>query len=77
MNSTLTIRLDKKQRDALRKRARAESRTESEVARDLLAAGLQNAPEWEDISDLLGSVKLPDASSDPLRKRIRENNWRK
>ena len=77
MNSSLTIRLDQKQRDALRKRARAESRTESEVARDLLAAGLQNAPEWEDISDLLGSVKLPDSSSDPLRKRIRENNWRK
>ena len=77
MNATLTIRLDKKHRDALKKRADAERKSESEVARDLLAAGLEESPVWEDIGDLLGSIKLPKESTDPLKKRIRKNNWRK
>ncbi len=77
MNSTLTIRLDKQQRDALSKRARSEQKSESEVARELLAAGLEHSAAWEDISDLLGSVKLPKATTDPWRKQLRERNWRK
>ncbi|GDY22208.1 hypothetical protein LBMAG56_35550 [Verrucomicrobiota bacterium] len=77
MNATLTIRLGKQQRAALSKRARELQKTESEVARELLAAGLEHASAWEDISDLLGSVKLPKETTDPWRKKLRERNWRK
>jgi hypothetical protein len=77
MDSTLTIRLDKKHRDALRKRARAEKKSESQLVRELLAVGLEQSYTWDDIKHLAGSIELPKTFSDPLRQRIRENNWRK
>jgi hypothetical protein len=76
MESTLTIRLDKQQREALRKRARTSSKSESEVARELLAAGLKQSSHWDDISHLKGCVRLPKAGSDAWRKQLRERNWR-
>jgi hypothetical protein len=76
MDSTLTIRLDKKHRDALRQRARAENKNESEIARELLANGLEQSIIWEDISHLKGSVRLPVETTDPWREHIRRNNWR-
>ena len=76
MDSTLTIRLDKQQRAALSKRARTERKTESEVARELLAQGLEPRADWEQALKLKGCVKLPKESTDPWRKQLRERNWR-
>lgn len=76
MNSTLTIRLDKQQRDALSKRARSEQKSESEVARELLAQGLEPRADWEQALKLKGCVKLPKEPTDPWRKQLRERNWR-
>jgi hypothetical protein len=77
MDSTLTIRLDKQHRDALRKRARAARKTESELARELLTAGLGEKPDWEAIKQYKGSVRLPNEKSDPWREHLRRMNWRK
>ena len=77
MDSTLTIRLGKQQRETLSKRARALQKTESEVAREILKDGLEQSYSWDDIKHLAGCLKLPKESSDPWRQAIRERNWRK
>ena len=76
MDATLTIRLDKQHREALRKRARAARKTESEVARELLAQGLEIRADWDNALKLKGCIKLPKDFTDPWRKQIRERDWR-
>ena len=78
MDSTLTIKLGKEHRAALRKRARAEKKTESEIAGELVAAKLDESPlwTWDDIKHLAGCVKLPKRTNDSLKEHIRRMNWR-
>lgn len=78
--STLTIRLPLDQREALRRTAQALKKTESEYIRDLVARDLDDTPLNERLGDLVGclsSTKTSSAEANPLRERIRVNNWRK
>ncbi len=76
--STLTIRLPKSQREALRQSAQAMKKTESEYIRDLLAQDLDKRTLAERIGQLAGSVDSSSAPREPhpLKKTIRERNWR-
>lgn len=77
--STLTIRLPKTQREALKRSAAAVKKTESEYIRELLQRDLDSRPLGERIGNLAGSVDSSRTSGKPhpLRALIRERNWRK
>jgi hypothetical protein len=77
--STLTIRLPKEQREALRRCARALKKTESEYIRDLLARDLDSRTLTEQIGDLAGSLDSSQTvgKPHPLKEVIRKRNWRK
>ena len=77
--STLTIRLPKAQRDALKRSAAALKKTESEYIRDLLARDLDTRPLGERIGHLAGSLDSSQSTGTPhpLKGLIRERNWRK
>jgi plasmid stability protein len=78
MESTLTIRLPAKQREALRRRAAAEKRSESALVRDMINRELGRGFDFDQVRHFVGSI----ASSarhwerDPWRKHIRQRNWR-
>ena len=79
-SSTLTIRLPQAQRDALRRSATALKKTESEYIRDLLARDLESIPFGERLGDLIGCLDSSAAKpsrANPLKDRIRANNWRR
>lgn len=78
--STLTIRLSKDQREALKRSARALQKTESEYMRDLLTRDLDERTLGERLGSLVGSLDSSSrkaAKAHPLKDRIRERNWRK
>ena len=77
MTTTLTIRLEKKQRDKLRSRARALGKTESATVREILDRELKSRRLGDVIGHLAGTFvpkgpEKPDAWRDHLRKQ----NWR-
>jgi hypothetical protein len=77
--STLTIRLPKEQREALKQCAKALKKSESEYIRDLLRRDLDSRPFGERIGGLAGCVdssKLSPGADDLFRETIRKNNWR-
>jgi hypothetical protein len=77
--STLTIRLPKSQREALRRSAKALQKTESEYIRDLLARDVDNRTLEERLGSLAGSLdssSVKTGKPHPLKKTIRERNWR-
>ena len=78
METTLTIRLPKKQRDALKRRAAAEKRSESALVRDLIDREVYRGFDFERVRHLVGSVASRPKHwlKDPWRKHIRERNWR-
>jgi len=78
MESTLTIRLPKAHRDALRRRATAEKRSESSLVREMIEREMQRRFEFERVRHLLGSVASPPKhwQKDGWRKRMRQRNWR-
>ena len=78
METTLTIRLSKKQRDALNRRARAEGRSVSAVIRDLLERETTGGFDFERVRHLVGSVKSSPKhwERDPWLKHLHERNWR-
>jgi predicted DNA-binding protein len=78
MDTTLTIRLAKAQREALRRRALAEKRTESALVRELIQREIQRGFDFERVRHLVGSVASPPKhwEKDAWRKRIRQRNWR-
>ncbi len=78
-SSTLTVRLPKAQREALRRSARALKKTESEYIRDLVARDLESHTFAERAGHLVGSVDSSKTIGPPhpLRNVIREHNWRK
>jgi predicted DNA-binding protein len=78
MDTTLTIRLAKAQREALRRRALAEKRTESALVRELIQREIQRGFDFERVRHLVGSVASPPKhwEKDAWRKRIHQRNWR-
>jgi hypothetical protein len=78
METTLTIRLSVKQREALKRRAAAENRSESALVRDLINRELQRGFDFNHVRHLVGSIASAPRhwEQDPWRKRIRQRNWR-
>jgi plasmid stability protein len=76
MRTTLTIRTDEALREALAKRASAQGKTVSEVARDILQSALEERPLKERTSHLKGRLRLSQKQTDPWRRSLRERNWR-
>lgn len=79
METTLTIRLPKSQRAALRRRAAAEGRSESALVRELLDREISSGFDFERVSHLIGSVRIDRKKmrGDGWAKHIRRANWRK
>ena len=78
VDTTLTVRLPKKQRQALRRRAAAEKRTESALLREMIDREMQRGFEFDRVRHLVGSVasRPKHWKKDPWRKYIRQRNWR-
>ena len=78
METTLTIRLPAKQREALRRRAAPEKRTESTLVRDLIDREIQRGFDFDRVRHLVGSIASPPkhCEKDSWRKHIRQRNWR-
>ena len=78
MQTTLTIRLPAKQREALKRRAAAEKRSESALLRDLIERELQRGFDFDNIRHLAGSIASRPRhwEKDSWRERIRQRNWR-
>jgi Ribbon-helix-helix protein, copG family len=78
METTLTIRLPAKQREALRRRAAAEKRSESALLRDLIERELRRGFDFDNVRHLLGRIASSPRhwEKDSWRKHIRQRNWR-
>jgi hypothetical protein len=78
METTLTIRLPKAQRHALRRRAIAEKKSESALVRELIEREMLRGFHFERVRHLVGSVASSPQhwKKDSWRKHIRERNWR-
>jgi hypothetical protein len=78
VETTLTIRLSKAQREALRRRAIAEKRSESALVREMIQQHLTRGFDFERVRHLVGLVASPPKhwEKDAWRKRIRQHNWR-
>ena len=78
METTLTIRLPAKQREALKRRAAAEKRSESALLRDLIERELQRGFDFDNVRHLVGSIASPPRhwEKDSWRTKIRQRNWR-
>jgi len=79
VETTLTIRLPKKQRDALKRRAGAEGRTESALVREILDREVNRGFDFEKVRHLVGSLRLDRKKmrGDAWAEYIRRMNWRK
>ena len=79
MSTTLTIRLPLAQRDALKRRAAALNKTESGLIRDLVEREIAQAPFDVLVKKWAGTVNSRNAprAAHPLKKQVRERNWRK
>lgn len=81
MNTSLTIRLPAKQRQALRRRAKSLNKSESEWLRELIARNLDDAPLGERLQGLSGSLesakRTRPSDPHPMKEQLRQRNWRK
>jgi len=78
MQTTLTIRLPARQREALKRRAAAEKRSESAILRDLIDRELQRGFDFDNVRHVVGSIASPPGhwEKDSWRTKIRQRNWR-
>jgi len=78
METTLTIRLSAKQREALRRRACAQKRSESALVREMIDREMRRGFDFEQVRHLVGSVVSSPKhwAKDSWRKHIRQRNWR-
>ena len=76
MSTTLTIRADETLREALQERARAQGKTLSEVAREILQNALEDRPLELRTGHLRGRLSLRAEQTESWRKVLRERNWR-
>lgn len=77
MRTTVTIRTDRGLRTALEDRARAQRKTVSEVAREILRAALEERPMESKTGHLRGRLALPSEHAEAWRQALRERNWRR
>lgn len=79
METTLTIRISKAQREALKRRAAAQKRSESALVREIIEQELNRGFDYERVRHLVGSVTIDreEARTDAWAEHIRRNNWRK
>lgn len=79
MDTTLTIRLPKAQREALRRRAKAEKKTESALLREMIDRETERGFDFDRVRHLAGSVRIDrkKISRQSWAAEIRRNNWRK
>jgi plasmid stability protein len=76
MSTTLTIRTDDRLRKALEARARAQGKSLSELAREILQDALEERPLGLRTGHLKGRMKLHQKQTEAWRKALRERNWR-
>ena len=76
MSKTLTIRTDAELRDALTKRAQAQDKTVSQVAREILSRALTERPFAERVGHLRGQLELDSEPDDEWRREIASRNRR-
>jgi hypothetical protein len=76
MTTTLTIRLDKKQREKLRSKAKALKQSESELVRKMLDRELKPRRLGDVIGHLAGALGPAIHPPDEWEKQMRERNWR-
>lgn len=77
--TTLTIRLPKAQRAALKRRAAAEKTTESALVREILEREIHRGFDFERVRHVIGSVSSnrKKISGDSWAAHILRNNWAK
>lgn len=76
MSTTITIRTDEALRRALGRRARAQGKTISEVAREILRNALEQSSLGPLTGHLRGRLSLPRNQTEPWRQTLRQRNWR-
>ena len=78
METTLTIRLPRKQREALRRRAAAVNRSESALVREMIDREVQRGFDFDRVRHLVGTIasRRKHWEKDAWRKQIRSRNWR-
>jgi hypothetical protein len=78
MTATLTIRISARQRIALKKRAAALNKTESALVRELVEREIAVVPVAQMVEKWAGAVDSRKATggAHPLKRTIRERNWR-
>jgi len=75
MSTTLTVRIDPEQQDALERRAASRGLTVSALVREILATGLAEGPLGTRTAGLRGRLRLAPPADD-VRKQIKDRNWR-
>jgi plasmid stability protein len=75
MGKMLMVRVDENLRAALRKRAAAQGKSVSEVAREILSDALEDRPLSTRVGHLRGQIKL-QPTTDACRMELRDRNWR-
>lgn len=76
MRTTITVRTDRKLREALDRKAAAKGKTVSEIVREILEQAVGETSLGSRTAHLQGRLALRSTTSDPIRKRIRARNWR-
>lgn len=76
MKTTITVRLDQRQHEALAEAARKLGKSVSEVVRDALAGALTERTIATRAGHLKGSLRLPRRARTRWRDEIRARNWR-
>jgi plasmid stability protein len=77
MGTTLTIRTDRRLRTALETRARAQGKTVSALAREILETALAPQPLGQRTGHLRGALRGRAAKPDAWRAALRDRNWRR
>jgi hypothetical protein len=75
MDKTITIRLDRRQDEALTRRAKTLGKTRSALIREILNHALSETPISERAGHLKGSIELTKPV-DVWGKHIKKQNWR-
>jgi hypothetical protein len=73
---TLTVRTDKRLRQALEDRAQSTGKTLSEVVREILEEAVTERPVAERAGHVKGRLNLP-TPPEGWRRQLKERNWRR
>ena len=76
MNTTLTVRTDRRMREALEERARAQGLTVSELVRRFLEDAISERPLAQLAGHLKGRLERSGSGADVWHNHLRERNWR-